>query len=190
MIRVYLIDDHPAMRAGLHVVFRSEPGIVPVGASAAAADAVTDVEHANPDVVLVDYHLPADDGLSVCHRITSRAEPPRVMIYSAYASASLAIPAIVAGASGVASKGVPADELLDAVRLVARGELVLPSISGAQLQQSAAKLDPERELPVFGMLMDRVPAPEIADVLSVSADEIGERVRSILGKLRVAVGPE
>ncbi|MGH2762672.1 MAG: response regulator [Thermoleophilaceae bacterium] len=187
MIRVFLVDDHPALRAGLHTVFRGEPGMVPVGAAAGASEAIEGVDRASPDVVLVDYHLPEEDGLSVCHRITSAQTPARVLIYSAYASAALAIPAIVAGASGVAAKSAPADELLDAVRVIARGDTVLPPISPHHLQESVGRLDPERELPVFGMLMERVPAAEIAGVLGVEPDEVAERVRSMLVKLRVPV---
>ena len=58
MIRVLIVDDHPSVRVGLYALLRSEPGFVPVGASATAEDAVAQVGARAPDVVLADYHLP------------------------------------------------------------------------------------------------------------------------------------
>ena len=183
MIRILLVDDHPALRAGLHTVLLREPGLLPVGAVATAHEAVHEVERLKPNVVLVDFHLPDESGLLLCRRIKAATEPPRVLIYSAYADAALAIPAIAAGADGIASKGADADELFEAIRLIARGTTVMPPVPRALLESATAQLSPE-ELPIFGLLMDRTPAAEIAGALGRHERDVVEHTRSIIEKLR------
>ena len=104
MIRILVVDDHPALQAGLWTVLRGEPGLVPIGAVSRPREALGEVARANPDVVLVDYQLPDEDGLVLCQRLKRLPDPPRVLIYSAYASPTLALPAIVAGADGAVNK--------------------------------------------------------------------------------------
>lgn len=183
MIRILLVDDHPALRAGLHTVLRTEPGLVPVGAVASAHEALAELGRLQPDVVVADYHLPDEDGLLLCRRIKAGDDPPRVLIYSAYADAALAIPALAAGADGIASKAADADELFEAIRMVARGNSVLPPVPRELLEQATEKLDSD-ELPIFGMLMDGTSSGEIGGVLGVSGSDVVERTRSIIRKLR------
>jgi DNA-binding NarL/FixJ family response regulator len=183
MIRILLVDDHPALRAGLHTVLRTEPGLVPVGAAATAQEAQVAIERHRPDVVIADYQLPDEDGLLLCRRIKATEDPPRVLIYSAYAGAALAIPALVAGADGIASKTAEAGELFEAIRLVARGHSVLPPVSRELLDEATAKLAPD-ELPIFGLLMDGTSTPDIASTLGLAPNDVVERTRSIIQKLR------
>ena len=103
MIRVALIDDHPALVAGLTAVLRSEPGIVPVGTASDGAEAEHLLYRTQPDLVLLDYHLPRGDGLTICQRIKQHVPAPKVLIYSAYADAWLGFAARAAGADGIAS---------------------------------------------------------------------------------------
>lgn len=183
MTRILLVDDHPALRAGLHTVLRGEPGLVPVGAVGTAREALHELKRAQPEVVLVDFHLPDESGLLLCRRIKAGTHPPRVLIYSAYADAALAIPAIAAGADGIVSKSADADELFEAVRLVARGNTVLPPVPRELLEGATARLTPE-ELPVFGLLMDQTPAVEIARALGRDEREVVQQTRSVIEKLR------
>lgn len=183
MIRILLVDDHPALRAGLHTVLRTEPGLVPVGAAASAQEAQVEIERLRPDVVIADYHLPDEDGLLLCRRIKATEDPPRVLIYSAYADAALAIPALVAGADGIASKTAEASELYEAIRMIARGHSVLPPVPRELLEEATAKLEPD-ELPIFGLLMDGTHGAEIAETLGLPGNVVVERTRSIIQKLR------
>lgn len=184
MIRIALLDDHPAMRAGLSTVLAVEPGFVPVSAAASAEELWETLDRERPDVLLLDYHLPGGDGLTICRRVKQRGETPRVVIYSAYADASLAVPAILAGADGIAHKAMPAMELYDVLRRVARGERVMPPITRDVLHEAAAKLDPEDQ-PVLTMLMDATPPSEVADILGVPAEAMGRRIERLIGRLRV-----
>jgi len=72
VIRVAIADDHHAVRLGLHAAIRSEPGLVPVGAASDGRGLAPLLRTTDPDVVLLDYHLPDTDGLTLC-RFLGRA---------------------------------------------------------------------------------------------------------------------
>jgi DNA-binding NarL/FixJ family response regulator len=186
MIRVLVVDDHPALRTGLLSVLRSEPGLVSVGTATRPAEALTKARHFEPDVVVVDYQLPEEDGLVLCNRLKGLSNPPRVLMYSAYADFNLTVPAMVAGADGMVNKAAHPDELLDAIRKVARGQTVLPPIWPELLDASAAKLVPE-DLPVLGMIVEGTPISDIAEVLRIEKTDLDCRIRVILGRLRPEV---
>ena len=186
MIRVAIVDDHHAVRAGLHSVLRAEPGLVPVGAAAAAAELRPLLYRTRPDVVLLDYNLPDIDGLTVCRDIKSAAGAPHVILYSAFADRNMTIAAIVAGADGMIDKGVPVRELFAAIRQVRAGGDVLPPVSPAHLRAAGAALDAE-DLPILGMLVDRTPTREIAGTLRVDHTTLKRRIGRMLDRLTVPV---
>src|SRR3954452_11782528 len=93
MTRIVVIDPQPAVRAGLAMLLRSEPGLVPVGAAADAHEGLELVRRGRPDVVLVD----ADD-LGTCRRLRWPELPQRVVLYAASDDSSLPVTARVAGA--------------------------------------------------------------------------------------------
>jgi DNA-binding NarL/FixJ family response regulator len=186
VIRVLLVDDHIALRAGLVAVLDAEPGIVPLDAASSEADLWPALRRTRPDVVLLDYHLPGRDGLALCRQVKRTLPPPKVLLYSAYADASLAIPAVLAGADGVVHKGAPAHELYEALRLVAKGRRVLPPLSRELLDGAAARLDPA-DLPVLGMVLDETPRGDIARTLRIDPPALDARIERMLDRLRVEV---
>lgn len=185
MIRVLQVDDHPALRAGLTAVLRSEPGIVPLGAASGELDLWPALYRTRPDVVVLDYHLPGADGIILCRRIKSSAVAPAVLMFSAYADASLALPARLAGADGVLDKAAPASDLFNAIRTVARGGEVFPEIPRELIEAAGTRVEPE-DLPVLGMLLDRAGPADVADALRIDADEAGARIERVLTALKVA----
>jgi DNA-binding NarL/FixJ family response regulator len=132
---------------------------------------------------VLDYDVARGDGLAYCRRIKSRPEPPRVVIYSAYASAALTIAARAAQADALVGKSEPVIALLQAIRLVGRGETAFPVVPHHAYEGAVAKLDDE-DLPVFAMLLDREPLEMIAHALRAEPSEIAWRAKRIVGRLR------
>ncbi|MGH2947592.1 MAG: response regulator [Solirubrobacteraceae bacterium] len=186
MIRVAVVDDHHAVRLGLQAALGSEPGLIPVGAADGASELEPLLYRTDPDVVLLDYHLPGTDGLALCRRIKREVPAPGVVLYSAFADPSMTVPAIVAGADGIVHKGSPARNLFDAIRLVARGGGSLPPLSEPLLEAAAQALDPE-DLPILGMLIDRTAPAEVAATLHIERADLNRRIERMLGRLRVPV---
>jgi DNA-binding NarL/FixJ family response regulator len=186
VIRTVVVDDHPAMTAGLTAVLRAEPGFLPVGAAGHEAELWPLLERTAPDVVLLDYHLPGTDGLQLCRRVTAAPGAPGVVLYSAYADGMLALAARVAGAHAIASKGAPAGELFDLLRRVARGEHVLPDIAPEHLSAAAHRVDDE-DLPLLSMLVELTPGDDVCDALRLQPSELQWRTDRLLGRLRVEV---
>jgi DNA-binding NarL/FixJ family response regulator len=187
VIRLLIVDDHPAMRAGLTAVLRSEPGIVPLAAAASADELAPTLTRTRPDVVLLDYHLGgATDGLRICRELKRTVPTPAVLLYSAYADASLVVPAILAGADGILNKSAPAHELYDAIRSVARGDRVLPPVPRQLLESASNTVDPV-DLPILGMVLDGTPLQEVADTLRVPTLDVVRRVDTMIERLRVEV---
>jgi DNA-binding NarL/FixJ family response regulator len=186
MIRILIVDDHPAMRAGLSAVLRAEPGLVPLNAAASADDLWPPLNRTKPDVVVLDYHLPGDDGLVLCRHIKRQLPAPAVVLYSAYADASLMISARLAGVDALISKSAPAPELYDAIRRVTRGERVLPPISRELLDAAASELEPD-ELPILGMTLEDTPIPEMATALGLQPNDVVHRIDRMITRLKIEI---
>jgi len=187
MIRIAVVDDHPALRTGLRTVFDEEPGFVFVGGNPGDEESLWPLlKRTAPDVVLLDYHLAHGDGLQLCAQIKRLLLPPRVLVYSAYAGDTLALGARLAGADGLVDKRVGAREMLDAIRRVHRGERLLPDPSPYVLGEAVAQLGAD-DAPVVGMLLDGASPAEIGEALRVSPTEAQTRIRRILGRLRLEI---
>jgi DNA-binding NarL/FixJ family response regulator len=182
MIRVAIVDDHPALSAGLTAVLRAEPGFAPVGTAQTGEELWPLLERTRPDVVLLDYHLPGTDGLQLCRRITDA----RVVVYSAYADALLALGARAAGAAGIAGKSAPAHELFDLLRRVARGERVLPPVTPEVLMEANRRIDPV-DGPLLSLLLDETTPEDVSEALRIEPRELRWRTERLLSRLKVDV---
>ena len=184
MTRIAVIDPQPAVRAGLSMLLRTEPGLVPVGVAAGAHDGVELAERLRPDVVLLEPHLLDGDGLGLCRRLrASSIEPPGIILYATDADPALALLARVAGADGLVDKAADTSELFDAIRIVARGGFALPPVDAEELEAAAHRIEPE-DLALLAMLVDRTPAADVADTLHLDRRLMGRRIERLLGRLR------
>ena len=186
LIRVAVIDDHHAIRLGLQTALESEPGLEPVGSAATANDAEVLLYRTRPDVVLLDYHLPGIDGLTLCRRIKSQPPTPGVVLYSAFADPAMTVPAIVAGVDAIVHKGGQPRELFEAIRRAARGEATLPEVSEPLLEAAGHALDAD-DLPLLGMLLRGTTATEAAATLRIGRADFERRVDGMLRRLTVPV---
>jgi DNA-binding NarL/FixJ family response regulator len=184
MIRVVVIDDHPALRAGLQTVLESEPGIVYAGESNGDEESVWPLlRRVEPDLVLLDYHLPKGDGLQVCYRIKQHIPAPKVIIFSAYASPDLMLPALLARADGLMNKGVAARELFETVRRVNKGERLVGEPSAAVLRETLARI-PAEDRALTGMLLDGASEAEVARTTGLATKDVRHIVQRTLSSLR------
>ena len=186
MIRVLIVDDHPALQAGLTAVLKAEPGIVPIGTAQSEFDLWPALARTRPDVVLLDYHLPSSDGLALCRRLKRQLPPPAVLLFSAYADGSLAIPARLAGADGLVNKAVSATELHDAIRTVAKGREVMPPVTRELLDAASSRVDSD-DLPILGMTLDGTAPADIAQTLHLEPRELDARLDRMIDRLKVEV---
>jgi DNA-binding NarL/FixJ family response regulator len=181
--RIAIVDSQPAVRAGLTMLLRTEPGLVPVGTASGVHDGLELVERLHPAVVLLEHHLLDGDGLSLCRRLKTLAQPPRVILYTADPDGDLVLLARVACADGIVDKSAPPQELFEAIRVVVRGGTALPPLEPHQLDAAAHRIDPE-DLALLAMLVDGTPASDAADTLRLDRRKVGRRIERLLGRLR------
>jgi len=186
VITVAIVDDHPAIRLGLRAALRSEPGLEPVGSAANASETDVLLDRTRPDVVVLDYHLPGMDGLTLCRRIKSDIPAPAVVLYSAFADPTMTVPAIVAGADAIVDKGGDTRDLFNVIRQTARGSKALPAVSEPLLDAAGQALDPH-DLPVLGMLVNHTPPAEIAATMRIDRTELNVRIAGMLSRLKIPV---
>ena len=191
MIQVALMDDHPAVLAGLRRLIDAEPNLRVVAAAPSAHELARRLGGLRPDVLVLDYDIARGEGVSHCRRVKDRPNAPRVVIYSAYVSPALVLAARVANADAVVDKAEPVATLLNAIRSVANGEPALPVVPHEAYEGAVGRLDDE-DLPVFAMLLDGEPSAAIAHTLRTNPAEIAWRTQRILGRLapRIRTQPE
>jgi DNA-binding NarL/FixJ family response regulator len=183
MLRIALLDDHPAVLAGLRRLIDAEPDLSVAAVAESAPELARELDGLRPDVLILDYDLIRADGLAHCRRIKSRAHPPAVVVYSAYAGPALTLAARAAQADAVVDKAEPVQTLLAAVRRAASGEVVMGPVPRDAFEAAVARLDDD-DLPVFAMLLDREPSDSIAEALRIDEAEVSRRAQRIVGRLR------
>lgn len=125
MIRVLLADDEALVRAGLRLVLRPEADLELVGEAADGAEAVDAAVALAPDVVVMDVRMPRVDGLEATRRIVSAVPAARVLVLTTFGEERDVYAALRAGAAGFLLKDAPPEELVQAIRAVARGDALL-----------------------------------------------------------------
>lgn len=124
-VRLMLIDDHLVVRAGLKALFDRQPDMSVVAEADSTKDAAEVVEAIRPDVLVLDLTLPGGGSLDLIRNLRSREDSPRVVVLTMHDDPAYTRSALLAGASGYVVKTVGEQDLLDAVRGVARGRVVI-----------------------------------------------------------------
>lgn len=180
LIRAIIVDDHPAMRAGMAAVLERAPDITLVGEAEGARELWPLLQRTDPDVVLMDFHLGEDDGILLCHRIKRAPATPRVVIYTAFGDTSLVAPAMLAQADALLAKRAPAREVYETLREVTSEDFSPPrDLAPEQRERLNAMVDPA-DLGLAGLLLLRAPTSEIAQALGPDAGELQERTERLL----------
>jgi len=177
-----IVDDHAAVRAGLAALVAHEPGLDVVASATDAETALVLAEQHAPDLALIDFHLPGEDGLSLCLRLDGASPRPWLVLYSAFADDLLAVLAAVAGADALVPKSDDPAQLLDVLLAVAAGQRRVPGPSPAALRTVGAALEPP-DLSIMGMLVHGTPPRQVADTLMMAPDWLLARRWAILRRL-------
>jgi DNA-binding NarL/FixJ family response regulator len=183
MIRIAVLDDHPAVLGGLQRLAERVPDLEPVAFVETEEALWRALDQRLADVVVVDYDLARGNGLAVCQRLKEHSPAPRVLIYSAYAGPGLGVAARAAGADGLVHKSDPVAELLAVVQRVADGERVLPELQPDLRRAAMSRLN-EEDVAVAAMLLVHTPHDAIAETLDVRRDEVAWRARRIVARMR------
>ncbi len=157
-IRVLLVDDQPLLRTGFRLILQTEPDIEVVGEAADGEVALAQVRALQPDVVLMDIRMPRMDGVEATRRLSELESPPRVLVLTTYDLDEYVVESLRAGASGFLLKDAPADDLVDAVRVVHRGDAVIaPQVTRRLLDRFA------RQLPAATAPTSAIPLPQLTE---------------------------
>ena len=192
--RVVLVDDHDLFRAGV----RSELGkaVDIVGEAASVTEAVPLIRELDPDVVLLDVHLPDGGGQAVIAQVAPERPGVRFLALSVSDAAEDVIGVIRAGARGYVTKSISGVDLIDAVKRTADGDAVFsPRLAGFVLdafRSGAAPIDPEldvlttREREVLQLIARGYRYKEIAARLHLSVKTVETHVSAVLRKLQLS----
>ena len=183
-IRVIVVDDHFATRLGLSVPINSEPGMKVIGEASTGARAIELYREHQPDVMLMDYHLPDQSGVETLKAIRAEFPNARVLILTIFDGEEDIYRAVSAGAQGYLTKSCECEEMLKAIRLIASGSSYFPSAIATKIK-NRTKRDPlnARELEILRLLVKGYSTKEIVDMLKLSMGTIRLHISLILEKL-------
>jgi DNA-binding NarL/FixJ family response regulator len=175
-IRILLVDDHPVLRSGLEALLDLEDGMQVVGQASTGEEGVEKARLLRPDVVVMDLAMPGMDGLEATRLIAAQTPAPRVLVLTSQAEDDFLLPVLEAGGSGFVRKTSADEDLIHAIRTVARNEVFLyPSATRLLLRQYRAVEDKSTDRP-----LDRLSDRE-REVLALTAEgfssaEIGKKL--------------
>ncbi|MBI4279472.1 MAG: response regulator transcription factor [Armatimonadetes bacterium] len=194
-IRVVLADDHALFRHGLRKVLEASRQIEIVGEASTGEEATSVVQSLAPDVVLLDVSMPGISGIEAAKIIATASPRTRIIILTVHADDEYLFEAIKVGATGYLLKDCPPDALLDAVKVVHRGEAILqPSLAAKVLREFARApehkeihdvLTPltDRELEILRLVAGGLANKEIGHKLGISERTVKNHLSNIMNKL-------
>jgi DNA-binding NarL/FixJ family response regulator len=198
-ISLLIADDQALIRSGLRAIIESEPGMEVVGEAGDGAEAVEAVRRLRPHVALMDIRMPRLDGVAATRALLRGAAPvrTRILILTTFHLDLYVTEALRAGASGFLLKEATADQLIEAVRVIASGEAILaPSVTRRLLERMAEDsaggdgrqirdLLSAREVDVLLLVARGLSNAEIGAKLHLAETTVKSHVQSMLGKLGV-----
>jgi DNA-binding NarL/FixJ family response regulator len=194
-LRVVVADDQALVRTGFRMIIDARDDLEVVGEASDGREAVRLTREERPDVVLMDVRMPVLDGIEATRRIVADGSAARVLVLTTWDLDAHVVAALRAGASGFLLKDIRPAELVDAIRLTARGDALLaPSVTRRVLDRflrTAPDLDPPpgleslsgREREVLTLIGQALSNAEIAARLGLSEATVKNHLTAVLRKL-------
>lgn len=193
--RVVIADDQPVVLAGYAAMLDAQLDITVVGQAANGAELVALIGEVRPDVAVVDVRMPEMDGLEAIRRVRDSGAPTRMLMVTTFDLDEYVYDALKAGASGFLLKDAPIQTLVEAVRLIADGSMLLgPSVTRRLIEQVSSKRNPARgecfdmltatEREICVQIARGLSNREIALERSVGEQTVKSHVSEVLRKLQ------
>jgi NarL family two-component system response regulator LiaR len=199
MLKLLLVDDHTVFREGIGALLEMEDDMQVVGGASRGEEALRLAVDLQPDVVLLDIAMPDMDGVEICQRLKHSLPNTAVLMLSALENEEAVTAALTAGASGYVVKTIDHQRLVEGIRAIARGEMLLSPTVAAKVVQQLARTRQEkereanalqaltpREREVFHLVAQGCTNAEIAERLVLSEKTVKTHVRNISNKLNLA----
>jgi DNA-binding NarL/FixJ family response regulator len=195
-LRLLLVDDHPLVREGLRALLSALPNMVVVGEASDGEEAVTRALEQQPDIILMDLHMPKLNGIEATRRIVQANPSIGILVLTMLGDDDSVFGAMRAGAHGYLLKGAGKEEVLRAITVVAHGEAIFSPQIAQRLMQYFANMRPaipehafpaltEREREVLTLIVDGKSNAQIAEILVLSPKTVSNHISTIFSKLQV-----
>lgn len=192
-IKILLVDDHAMFRAGIRALIEAEDRLEVVGEASSGDEGVDKVRELKPDLVIMDLSMPGSNGLEATRRIAALELDTNVLVLTVHAEEEYLVPVVEAGASGYLTKTSADTDLLEAIKVVARGQVFLPPKAATLLlrrykdaegDESAGLNDlSSREQEVLALTAEGFSSREIGQKLFISPKTVDTYRSRIMDKL-------
>jgi DNA-binding NarL/FixJ family response regulator len=195
--RIFIVDDHPAVRQGVMAIVSHEPDMLICGEAGDVPDAMQQMATLMPDVAVIDISLKVGNGIDLVKRIKAEYPSVRMLVWSMFPDTLYAARALRAGALGYLNKSDSTEQLVDAIRMVAQGKIYLTEETSSRLLQErfsnpvredgALSLDllSDRELEVFKLIGEGLSTQQIAESIMLSISTVETYRQRIKAKLNI-----
>ena len=194
-IRVFLLDDHELVREGIRSLLESDPDIEVVGEATTAAQALTRVPLAQPDVAILDVRLDDGNGIEVCRELRSANSELTCLMLTSFADDDALYASVMAGAAGYVLKQIKARDLIEDVKRVAAGESLMDPRAVARVVQRISnppKADPAiaslspQEHRILEHIAEGKTNKQIAESMFLAEHTVKNYVTGLLRKLKMS----
>ncbi|MBD2449720.1 response regulator transcription factor [Nostoc sp. FACHB-152] len=186
-IRVLIVDDHAIVRQGLATIINRDPEMTVIAQAEDGEAAIACFGEHQPDVTLMDLRMPQMGGVAAITAICAKFKPAQIIVLTTYDGDEDIYRGLQAGAKGYLLKDAKPSELLNAIRMVNRGQQYIPPEVGAKLVQRMSNPElSERELEVLGLMAQGMSNSDIATALTIGESTVKSHVNRILSKLGVS----
>ncbi|MBZ0303207.1 MAG: response regulator transcription factor [Anaerolineae bacterium] len=196
-IRILIVDDHAVVRAGIRMLLESDPDMVIVGEGETGQDAINLAQQHHPDVILMDITMPVMDGIEATQYIKKQAESPAILTLTIHEGKDYFFHMLQAGASGYVPKRAAPQDLLQAIHIVASGNVYLDPAVAKDLvsdyltrvqdgsEQDSYEVLTDRERQVLTLIAEDETNQSIANELDISVKTVERHRENIMRKLNL-----